>query len=102
VRKYSAHDDYTCGEMNDFVDLPDGRFSDGAQWHTLAPLGVSPDGSEWGAWCKPGIKRSADYMRDYVRKVNAVGGVVTIDVALYRDGHIDPEQRRLLSHLNEA
>ncbi len=101
VSYYSAHDDYTCGEMNSFVDVPDARFVDGAQWHILAPLGISPDGTEWGAWCQPGCKHTQAYMRDYLRRVHAVGGVATVDVALYRDGHIDPEQLELLSGLGD-
>ena len=99
VEAFSSEDDYTCGEMNDFVDLPDQRFLNGAQWHTLAPLGIAPDGSEWGSWCKPGCKRGAEYMMDYVGKVNERQGIVTIDIALYRDGHFDPEQMALLRHL---
>lgn len=39
-------------------------------------------------------------MKEYVRKVNAVGGAVTVDVALYRDGHLDPEQIALLKNLD--
>ncbi len=101
VVAYSALDDYTCGEMNSFVDLPDERFIDGAQWHTLAPLGIAPDGSEWGAWAKPGCKHSAEHMADYIKEVNRRGGVVSIDAALYRDGHIDPEQLELLKTLKE-
>ena len=101
VSSYSKLDNYVCGEMNSFVDLPDGRFIDGAQWHTLAPLGLSPDGSEWGAWGKPGVKHSAEYMKNYVEEVNRRGGAVKIDVALYRDGHIDPEQLELLKHLKD-
>jgi hypothetical protein len=38
-------------------------------------------------------------MRDYVKKVNDKGGVVTIDVALYRDGHIGAEQMAVLKQL---
>ncbi len=101
IFKYSRHDTFTCGEMNSFVDLPDERFIGGAQWHTLAPLGIAPDGSEWGSWAKPGTKHSAEYMVNYVKEVNRRGGAVTIDVALYRDGHIDPEQLELLKQLKE-
>ena len=96
VSYYSAHDDFLAGEMNDFVDIPDSRFINGKQWHILAPLGVSPDGNEWHAWCKPGVKRTGAYMSDYVRKVNEKGGVVTIDVCLKRDGSIPIEQIEVL------
>jgi alpha-L-fucosidase len=100
VSYYSVHDDFLAGEMNDFVDIPDSRFINGKQWHILAPLGVSPDGNEWHAWCKPGVKRSGEYIRDYVRKVNEKGGVVTIDVCLKRDGSIPIEQIEVLKEIN--
>jgi hypothetical protein len=99
ISYYSIYDDYTCGEMNSFVDIPDSRFIHDSQWHILAPLGIPPDGNPWGGWCKPGCKHSLTYMKDYMGKVNSKGGVVTIDVALYRDGHIDPEQLELLKSI---
>lgn len=100
VFKRTVHDDFTCGEMNSFEDIPTSRFIDGAQWHILAPIGISVTENTWEAWCKPGCKHTPDYMKDYVRKVNAVGGAVTIDVALYRDGHLDPEQMALLKNID--
>lgn len=100
VSSYSASDDFTTGEMNDFVDIPDARFVGGEQWHTLIPLGVSPDGTEWNGWCQPGVKCPADKLRDYVSRVNEKGGVVTIDVCLYRDGTIDPDQLEALKGLS--
>ena len=102
VTKYSVCDDFTCGEMNDFIDVPEGRLIDGAQWHTLAPLGIPQDteSGAGGGWCRPGCKRSGAYMKDYVARVNAAGGVVTIDVALYRDGHLDPAQVEALKAID--
>ena len=101
VSPYSASDDFTTGEMNDFQDLPDGRFIDGAQWHTLSFLGVPPDGNIYNGWCQPKSKYSGEYMRDYVKKVNERGGVVTVDVCMFRDGHIDKEQLSVLGHLKD-
>jgi alpha-L-fucosidase len=92
IEVYSKYDDYTCGEMTSFKDIPDARFINGSQWHMLVPLGTY--------WGKPGCKHDAAYLEDYLSKVNAIGGVVTIDVALYRDGHIDPEQLAVLKALN--
>ncbi len=40
-------------------------------------------------------------MYDYVKKCNSLGGVVTIDVALYDDGHIDWGQYEILKKLGE-
>jgi len=100
VFKYSVHDDFTCGEMNMLYDIPDSRFIDGAQWFTLAPLGIPVGNSIWNSWCKPGCKYTSEYLNDYVTKVNAAGGVVTIDVGLYRDGHIDPAQIETLREMD--
>jgi hypothetical protein len=97
-----ANEDFTCGEFNDFLFVPKSRFIDGAQAHILAPLGIAPDGSEWGSWCKPGCKRSKEHMLDYVKRVNAAGGVVTIDVAIYRDGSFDPAQVEVLGCIGES
>ena len=96
-----ANEDFTCGEFNDFLVVPKSRFINGIQTHILAPLGISPDGLEWSGWCKPGCKRSREYMLDYVRRVNDVGGVVTIDVVIYRDGSFDPAQVEVLRYIGD-
>jgi len=101
VSAYSVSDDFTTGEMNDFTDVPDSRFIGGAQWHTLSFLGVPPDGVAYNGWCQPGSKYTGAYMRDYVAKVNGRGGVVTVDVCMFRDGHIDKEQLEALKHLKD-
>ncbi|MHC1694798.1 MAG: hypothetical protein AB9835_05935 [Eubacteriales bacterium] len=101
VSPYTSLEDFTCGEMNDFTDIPDSRFINGEQWHTLAPLGKSADDSPWNAWNRPGIKRSADYISDYVRRVNDKGGVVTVDVLLKRDGSLDAEQLEVLKAIDK-
>ena len=101
LQKWFRDEEFVCGEFNDFVVIPKSRFIDGAQAHVLAPLGVSPDGSEWNGWCKPGCKRDAAYMCDYVKRVNAAGGVVTIDIVIYADGSFDPEQIELLKQLGK-
>ena len=85
------HEDFTTGEVNSFSDIPDSRWRDGKQFHVLSFLG--PD------WGTPGLKYKADYMTDYVGAVNDVGGVVTIDVVLYRDGSIDAKQLATLKEM---
>ena len=73
--------DFCAGEQTDFLLLPQGRFVDGAQWHVLAPLGLSADPKNpWDSWCKHGVKRGGAYLREYVEKVHQNGGVVTIDI----------------------
>ncbi|MCL2814791.1 MAG: hypothetical protein FWD23_09350 [Oscillospiraceae bacterium] len=101
VSAYSVSDDFTTGEMNDFTDLPDSRFIGGAQWHTLSFLGVPPDGNIYNGWCQPGTKYTGAYMRDYITKVNGRGGVVTVDVCMFRDGHIDEDQMNVLRALRD-
>ncbi len=41
---------------------------------------------------QPGTRFKKPYMIDYIKKVKSGGGVVSIDVMLYRDGSIDQTQ----------
>ena len=101
LSRYTPHADFTAGELNDFYCVPPGRFIDGAQAFALIPLGAwGPDGSpNWGG---KGAKRSADYVADYVRLVNANGGVVAIDVQVAGDGSWLPEQMEVLKAVGHA
>ena len=94
-------EDYFAGERNDFTDIPCAGVIDGEQTHIFAPLGVLPAGCGGGAWAFPGVKRDPDYMLDYIRRVNAVGAPVTVDIVVYRDGRCDPEQQRLLEYVGQ-
>lgn len=94
--KYYSKEDFVCGEFNDFFVIPRTRFIDGAQAFLLAPLGVSTNGKEWGAWGKGGCKRDAAYMADFVSLVNRAGGVVAIDVKVHNDGSFEPDQLEVL------
>lgn len=91
VRAYSRHEDFTAGEQNSFSDLPFDRFVEGKQWHILSYLGTN--------WAQPGTVKSKSDMIDYVHVCNAVGGVVSIDVVLYRDGDLDRSQLEVLKAL---
>jgi len=88
LKAYSKHEDYMCGEMNSFGTVPESRFVDGEQWHILSYLG-----SRWGG---AGLRYSKDWMADYLFRCHQVGGVVSIDVLLFRDGSIDLSQKELL------
>lgn len=88
------HEDFTTGEVNAFTDIPDERWRDGKQFHVLSFLG--PD------WGTPGLRYNADYLTDYVGAVDDAGGVVTIDVALFRDGSIDAKQQATLKAMSAA
>ena len=91
----TATDDYTAVQFDDFYAVPPTRFIDGAQAHALIPLAAWGEGRtpNWGG---RGLKRSPEYIADYVSLVNANGGVVTIDVHVDPDGSWDPEQLEAL------
>ncbi len=89
VKSYTRHEDYTCGEQNKFFDMPVGRFLDGEQWHILSFL----SGKWWGA---PGVGYTKSELAEYVFDVHQRGGVVSIDVLLFRDGSIDRSQLETL------
>jgi hypothetical protein len=94
VRAYSRHEDYTAGEQNQFLDQPASRWLDGRQWHILSFLGCSAQG-----WGMPGSKYSKHELVDYVADVTRAGGVVSIDVLLFRDGGLDRSQLEVLKAL---
>ncbi|MEI6503142.1 MAG: discoidin domain-containing protein, partial [Armatimonadota bacterium] len=93
VMSYTKHEDYTCGEQNSFYDMPSQRFLDGEQWHILSYLGPT--------WAQPGTKYTKQELADYVYDVNQRGGVVSIDVTLYRDGSLDRSQVEMLKAVRD-
>jgi hypothetical protein len=86
-------DDFTTGEVNSFGETSAFRWRDGVQWHVLSHLG--------GDWCSPGVRYSSDWMADYIRRANFSGGVISVDVLLFRDGSIDKAQSDCLKAANE-
>ena len=103
--RYSIHDDYTAGEENHFIWYPEDRFTDGAQWHTLSFLGQEHEnGGFFGnsGWGNTGSKYTSEELRDYVDKVNAKGGAVSIDIAIFRDGSFDCAQIEVLKALKDC
>jgi hypothetical protein len=88
----TLQDDYTTGEQNSFGEVPTSRWRDGVQWHILSYLGAD--------WCSPGLCHDKDWMADYVRKCNRAGGVVSIDVLLFRDGTIETSHLECLKGMN--
>jgi hypothetical protein len=82
--------DYTAGEQNTFQVTPETNPAPKElQWHILSFLGT-----RWAG--KDGPTNSNEYMIDYVRKVNALGGVVSIDVNVSSNGTIYPPHLRQL------
>lgn len=88
VMSYTPHEDFTCGEQNRFLDMPAQRWLDGEQWHILSYLG--------SGWAQPGSQYTKREIAEYVFDVNQRGGVVSIDVLLFRDGSLDRSQLELL------
>ncbi len=93
VNAYSRHEDYTSGEQNRFFDMPARRVIDGEQWHILSYLG-----SGWG---KPGCAYTKRELREYVFDVHQRGGVVSVDVLLFRDGSLDRSQIEVLKAVRQ-
>jgi hypothetical protein len=93
VLSYTPHEDYTCGEQNRFFDMPVSRFLDGEQWHILSYLGTG--------WGHPGSQYSKRELAEYVFDVNQRGGVVSVDVLLFRDGSLDRSQVELLKAVRQ-
>jgi hypothetical protein len=93
VMSYTPAEDFTCGEQNRFLDMPSSRWLDGEQWHILSYLG-----SGWG---HPGSQYSKRDLREYVFDVVQRGGVVSIDVLLFRDGSLDRSQVEILKNVRQ-
>ena len=74
--------------------VPTERWRAGKQFHVLSFLGPG--------WAAPGCRFDLAFLADYVAKVNQVGGVVTIDMALYHDGSLDPKQLEFMSKVRPA
>ena len=95
-RRLSGEQDYTAGEQENWGATPkQDPCPDGVQWHGFSYLG-----SNWGQ--TDGPKLSDEEMAAYVKKVNAEGGALTIDVGLNR--HVDDAGRKHVickSHLEQ-
>ncbi len=100
---YSRHEDFTAGEQNRFHELPLRRWLDGEQWHVLSYLGADRPGNYLSAgWGEPGARYSKRELAEYVFAAHQAGGVVSIDVLLYRDGGLDRSQLEVLRSLRPA
>ena len=99
--RWYEKEDFTSGEFVDFTCIPDKTEVSPSVPHILAPLGVSPKGKEYGAWWNsPGCYRDGMYIKNYIRQVNAAGGVVSIDIKIQYDSTWDPEQKACLAEIN--
>ena len=95
------YEEFTCGEELDFTKVPKSQFYGNAQAHLLIPIGVAPNGNNSDSWCKPGIKRDAAFIADYIRKLKEVPCALTIDICIGPDGSYDPVQVETLKKVTE-
>lgn len=85
--------DYTAGEFNEYGAMPTERFVDGAQWHIASFIGSD--------WLNGTVCVDKDFFADYINKVNAKGGVVSIGLAINSDGSMSPEQLDYMKYICE-
>ena len=106
VKRNNEHNwcagDFIAGEANDFIyeHVLRGRFFEGGQNHKLVMLGFNKDNPRVAGWGKKGLQISKEYLKTYVNKAHEEGTVVTLEIAIERDGSFDPEQVDALKHIN--
>ena len=88
LKRWYEKEEFTAGEFNEFEFIPSGRFTDGLQNHIFAPLGKT--------WGKEDARYSNEYMRDYIKRVNEAGAVVTVNIKVYTDGSLSEPQCKAL------
>ena len=90
--------DYTAGELVCFNAYPDPTRTWDAVPHLFSFLGIpSRPWKVYDGWGRGGSKYSPEYMADYIHAVNRLGGVVTVDMRLYRNGSLEDGQRKAMS-----
>ena len=100
IAQPTAYDDYSAGEIVSFDAYPEEREIGGVIPHVLSFLGIPAQPVKvYEGWGKPGCKYSPEYLRAYVDCFNQLGGVVSLDACLHRDGTIDSAQRKALAAL---
>ena len=99
--KWFENESFTCGEDNDFTYIFKNRFTDGAQNHLLIPFGDYREGNVTWGWGNTGVRRSKEYVADYVKKNNDAGAVITIDIYIGWEGEFDPDQVEALKYVGE-
>ena len=89
VQSDSPYDDYSAGEENNIIQLPESRWIlSGIQWFHFTHLGEF--------WGKPGIKNRTDDLERWSEKVFQKEGVLCFDVYVSPCGDIDPQQKKQL------
>ena len=98
--RYYSREDFTSGEQENLKVIPESRFLDGVQTHILLPVGAGDSGIGC-TWGSAGLGFTKEELADYVSRVTSVGGVVTLDCMLNRDGSFDPDQVEALKYIGE-
>lgn len=81
--RWTQAEDYTAGELNEpFGFVPEGRWVDGSQWHALTYLGAR--------WSARDTRFPAQRWANWVRRVNAGGGTVSLDAGPNWDPQCGP------------
>ena len=89
IQSDSPYDDYSAGEENNIIQLPESRWVlPGIQWFHFAHLGEY--------WAKPGVKHKTVDLETWSKKVFEKEGVLCFDVYVTANGEIDPQQRKQL------
>jgi hypothetical protein len=89
IQSDSPYDDYSAGEENNIIQIPDSRWTlPGIQWFHFTHLGEY--------WARPGIKNKTTDLEAWSRKVFEKEGVLCFDVFVTSKGDIDPQQREQL------
>lgn len=97
--KWFENEGFICGEDNDFTYVFQNRFTDGAQNHLLIPMGSYRDGNVAAGWRNTGVRRSKEYMAEYIKKNNQAGAVITVDIFVDCHGNLDPAQVEALMYV---
>lgn len=103
-KRYSKYEDFTAGETTYFEELPISKYVEGSLWHKFGFMGIPTRSSKpwsFSGWNHPGSIYSGDYLYNYVKSCNEKGGIVTIDVCTFIDGHIDWGQYEILKKLSD-
>ena len=83
--------DYTAGEFNEYGELPTQRFVNGSQWHIASFIGKD--------WLEGSANVDKVWMADYINKVNAKDGVVSVGVHIEPDGTFSDEQLDFMRYI---
>ncbi|MCL1920803.1 MAG: alpha-L-fucosidase [Kiritimatiellaeota bacterium] len=95
LKRWVAADDYTAGELNDpFAAACADRWLNDAQWHVLTFLGKT--------WGNKETRHANEKWIDWINRVTAKGGVVTIDMGHNPNGTLVDKQLEQMQAICDA